>query len=162
MSRKSVALLSAISLSSTLGCHVQDHHPLLAHDNPVQVTFVDKSHHGDPNPPHLGVITYYWNQLNVGDCHQKNGTLIMRSDGTATFTADMWTSHTTSGDVWHSDFWVLNGQGNHYVMFGPSSGPSSWGSTVQLNFGFRWNADNFESLPRAPETLIRITQESGC
>ncbi|EOD65915.1 DUF6294 family protein [Amycolatopsis vancoresmycina] len=52
----------------------------------------------------LEVKSATWGQLHVGDCEQDNGTIVIRSDGTGTWSATTLTFQTHSGDVWHSSF----------------------------------------------------------
>lgn len=52
----------------------------------------------------LASRTYTWGTLHSGDCQQDNGTLIIRSDGTADFSAITLTYQTHTHDVWWSTF----------------------------------------------------------
>ena len=51
---------------------------------------------------------FSWPELNSGDCHQIDGRLAISSDGSAVFTVTTWTDHTHSGDVWHTQFQLLD------------------------------------------------------
>ncbi len=104
-------------------------------------------------------MNYYWDPLNSGDCHLKDGKLSVRSDGQATFTASMWTDHSTFGDHWHSAFWFNDPSGRQFLLFGPSSGPGTTGSQVQISFSFSFHSDLFSKLPT---DLGRVIHEYHC
>jgi Family of unknown function (DUF6294) len=48
--------------------------------------------------------SFTWGTLHYGDCQQENGTLTLRSDGTADFSAVTLTYQTHTHDVWWSTF----------------------------------------------------------
>lgn len=104
---------------------------------------------------------YYWNEINAGDCHQINGTLMFRSDGVGTFDATVWTDHTSSGDVWHSTFDLSDNDGIFLFVINEISSPTTYGAHVSMHGQFNFPAGKFGSLPD-DQHLNRVVQNSSC
>lgn len=72
----------------------------------------------------LDVKSAVWGQLHNGDCQQDNGTIVLRSDGTGTFSATTLTYQTHSGDVWHTDLDFYTTAGTHLFSKGTFDSPT--------------------------------------
>jgi hypothetical protein len=64
-----------------------------------------------------------WPELHVGDCQQDNGTIVLSSDGTGTWSATTLTYQTHTGDVWHSSFDFYTTAGTHLFGVGTFDSP---------------------------------------
>ena len=82
---------------------------------PVKVAAI-----GDAAPK---VVTYNWTHLASGDCEMKDATATFRSNGTATFAAQVKTNHTHSGDVWHTTLTGETATGQTLFSIGTLDGP---------------------------------------
>jgi uncharacterized protein DUF6294 len=56
-------------------------------------------------------MTFFWSTLYRGDCEMQNATLVIRSDGTADFSATTLTHHTHTHDVWWSTLYLQSSGG---------------------------------------------------
>jgi hypothetical protein len=52
---------------------------------------------------------FEWGQIEAGDCRQDDARLVIRSDGTATFTSTIWTHHGV--DYWHATIFLRGPDG---------------------------------------------------
>ena len=102
---------------------------------------------------------YTWDEINAGDCHQINGTLVFRSDGVVTFDAIVWTDHTDSGDVWHSSFSVSDNDNVYLLSLDQRDSPTTHGAHVSMHG--QWNYPS-ELYVRLPTIVGRVTQASSC
>lgn len=55
---------------------------------------------------------YFWGERRAGDCHETGLVLLLYSDGSLKFCASVWTDSTWSGDIWHSQFELRDGEGD--------------------------------------------------
>ena len=110
------------------------------------------------DPPDFQYRYYSWGQVDAGDCHQINGSLMFRSDGVGTFDAVVWTDHTSSGDVWHSTFSVSDDDNIYLFTINEISSPTTSGAHVSMHGQFNFPADKFGSLP----TMHGVTQNGSC
>lgn len=104
---------------------------------------------------------YYWNPISAGDCHQINGTLMLRSDGAGTFDATVWTDGSFFGDVWHSGFSLSGNDGVHLFNIGEINSPTTKGEHVGMHGQFGFPAEKFGSLPD-DQHLNQVVQSSSC
>lgn len=111
--------------------------------------------------PQYKYVYYYWRdgELRAGDCHQINGTLMFRSDGAASFDADVWTDHTNSGDIWHSSFIVDRDDLTRLLDIGQIDSPKTYGAHVHMHGDFHYDPSKFSQLPNDPK---RVSQMSSC
>ena len=61
----------------------------------------ERDHHAGPPENHPDFKVFRWGENIAGDCHQVGATLVIRSNGSASFDSNIWT-HTHGTDVWHS------------------------------------------------------------
>jgi hypothetical protein len=101
--------------------------------------------------------SFTWTKINIGDCHQTEGTLILRSDGLASFTGSMWRDHSIFGKRWQSSFVGSDPSGNQVLRLGPLSGPVSHGAYVHIHSGLTFPTGQFPLLSR-----VTLTQHPVC
>ena len=100
--------------------------------------------------------SFYWDDLKVGDCHQYNGTLVLRSDGSATWSATTTTDETTAFDIWHTDLYPKDQAGN--VLFHAGEFDSQ---KMLPGRRYHWARD-FRYDPAHYNRVSFVTQHSSC
>lgn len=83
-----------------------------------------------------------WNLpvMNRGDCTLLRASLIIRRDGSGSFSAETKTSRTTSGDIWHQYLKILDDTGNVLVSLGPADSPRMYpGQGPNLSKTYEWS-----------------------
>lgn len=104
---------------------------------------------------------FYWDPLSNGDCHQYDGRIVLRSDGTGTWSATTYTDDTRSGDYWHSDFIVYTAQGTRLFGAGPFSSPEMDDGEGGTPPRYQWGQD-FTFDPGLYAGAARINQKYRC
>ena len=115
----------------------------------------ERDHHAGPPENHPDFKVFRWGENIAGDCHQVGATLVIRSNGSASFDSNIWT-HTHGTDVWHSTVHLrgpggeLGNSGNHDSPGIPHDhdGP---GNPVHLHYDFGFPSGNFGSINEAIE-----------
>jgi hypothetical protein len=98
---------------------------------------------------------FRWGELQAGDCHMVGATLVIHSNGTASFDSQVWT-HTHGTDVWHSTIHLL-GQGGELGKSGTNNSPGmphnhdGPGNKVNFHYDFTFPATNFVRVTDAVE-----------
>ena len=119
-----------------------------------------EDHHAGLSEQRSDIKIFRWGENRAGDCHQDGATLVIRSNGTATFDSQIWT-HTHGTDVWHSTIHLkgpggseLGDSGNHDSPGMPHDrdGP---GNKVPLRYDFTFPAGYFGSI-------VEAVEHSGC
>lgn len=98
--------------------------------------------------------TMSWGDLAAGDCHQTGGVLTFVSDGTGTWQCTTWTDHTHSGDIWHSDFQVVDGSGALLFPLGTFDSPrmNDDGSSTYWTQQFTYEPTLYDQIASANQT----------
>lgn len=107
-----------------------------------------------------GPITYTWGEIKDGDCHQTNGTLTVRNDGSATFDADVRTDKSTFGDVWHANFQWYETNRRQYWMIPSGDSRRTKGQTVHMHSD--WHGPKFDLNHMKALGKSQMYQESSC
>lgn len=91
---------------------------------------------------------FKYGHLTDGDCNQIEGTLIIRSDGTATFTCVTWTNSTHSGDYWWTAFRLTDSAGviTHNEPFHSGPRMDDGNPPPRYRWGFNFNYDGSKYL----------------
>jgi len=118
-----------------------------------------------PTPAHvkttLDVKSATWAELHKGDCQQDGGTIVLRSDGTGTFSATTLTYHTHTHDVWHADLDFYTTAGFHLFHAGTFDSPGmSDGNPPPHYF---WSRDFlFDPAQFNGVDIFKTTQSYNC
>jgi hypothetical protein len=86
--------------------------------------------------------------MSSGDCEMQNATITFRSDGTGSFTAQVKTNHTHSGDVWHATMAARNA-GNQDIVKLPTFDSMRMDDDhgyYQWNHDFEYDASQFPAI----------------
>ncbi len=83
---------------------------------------------------------YKWDDCAVGNCHQRHGKLVLRSNGTAEWSCEVMTEHTYNHDIWHSEFKFLDAQGHEFFKSRKLDGPHMTGTPSPW---YQWPSPNF-------------------
>jgi hypothetical protein len=95
------------------------------------------------------------NDLRAGDCHMQNAVLTLRSDGSGHFQAQTRTDHTSSKDVWHQSFGLVDNTGRQLTriqmadspgMDSPNTVPPNFWYSYGFDFGYDHNLFNIVSF----------------
>jgi hypothetical protein len=94
-----------------------------------------------------GAKTANFSSMSVGNCGLANGVLVLWNDGTALWTAEVWTNHTHTKDVWHLTFYILDGPEQRWVnisdkLDGPAMSDGNGGPPPHYNWrtGFQYDS----------------------
>jgi len=98
---------------------------------------------------------FRWGENRAGDCHQEGATLIIRPNGTASFSSVVWT-HTHGTDVWHSTIHLRGAGGNlgdspNFDSPGMPHNADGPEHKRQFNYEFTFPAGNFNGITVAVE-----------
>jgi hypothetical protein len=102
-----------------------------------------------------------WGQLHSGDCQQDNGTIVLRPDGTGTFSATTLTYKTHTGDVWHTTLTFYTTGGTRLFARGEFNSP-------RMNDGnpppkYFWSADfTYDSGLYSAVDIFKTRQSYSC
>jgi hypothetical protein len=109
---------------------------------------------GGPTPKYQYKY-FHWSPIQTGNCHQIDGTLMLRSDGHGTFDATIWTDHTVFGDVWHAWFQVYDKDKIFLFPIGNIDSPKTHGEHEHMHGEFTFPAGKF-----SPAAIV--VQNSSC
>lgn len=106
----------------------------------------------------IGNTAFTWSEIKEGNCHQIDGLLTLRSDGTAHFSCTLWTDKTRFGDAWRTNF-SLNYPGGRWELMPWHQGP-------RMNDGcpsprYDWEFD-FTFPSSIYEGITKVSQNCGC
>lgn len=102
-----------------------------------------------------------WGELHNGDCQEDNGTIVLNSDGTGTWSATTLTYQTHSGDVWHASFDFYTTAGTHLFSAGTFDSP-------RMNDGnpppkYPWSKSfTFDSSLYSAVNIFKTIQHYSC
>ena len=103
--------------------------------------------------------TFTWEPIKVGDCHQIEGTLELRADGTATFKCVTWTDSTSSGDYWWSGLLLQDHSGvtlhNEKYHKGPRMDDGHPSPRYRWSYDFNFDQSKFNEISK-------VVQSSKC
>jgi hypothetical protein len=109
--------------------------------------------------PNVAVKTFTWGEIRAGDCHQIEGTLELRSDGTATFKCVTWTDSTHSGDYWWSGLLLQDHSEvtlhNEPYHKGPRMDDGHPSPRYRWSYDFHYDASKFNDI-------TKVRQSSKC
>jgi hypothetical protein len=156
ISKKSAALVIALSL---LVSACRSHTPV-----EISTTGVASAPEGPRGvqPGGMNFIPskiFTWGELRAGDCHQIEGKLELRMDGTAAFTSVTWTDSTSSGDYWWSGMLLQDSSGvtlhNEPYHRGPRMDDGNPSPRYHFNYNFTFDKTQFPAI-------VKVVQSSKC
>lgn len=105
----------------------------------------------------LETTAFTWPEIKQGDCHQIEGRLVLRSDGTGHFRCITWTDKTHSGDNWHAVFSIMG-------SFGRFDSPPHIGPRMDDGHPsprYTWESD-FKFPSYIYNTITQVSQYYDC